>query len=622
MSSMSENNQKELRKQVMTLPRLPGVYLMKDRAGAVIYIGKAKDLRARVRSYLGVGDGRVQIAYLMRRVVKIEQIVTEDEEQAFILERDLIKRFKPRYNIRLKDDRAYLSVRIDQTACWPRIELVRKIENDGAEYFGPFSKGNELRELLEVIRNVVPLRTCADTVLHNRQRPCLEHQIKRCAAPCCLPVDREQYGIWIKQALALIQGRVGVTIEQLKQERDLAAADLNFEEAAAIRDRINLLEQYASGQQIVSHRGESRDVFAIYREGSWIALSVLLVRNGRIADSKNFSFQNVYLENDQILESVITQYYENDREIPEEIVVESKVVGGDIIASVLKKKRGAALKLTWPQRGLKYRLVKLAKLNAKQYFLQVVDADSRYAELSKKLAEMLSLAQVPRRIECVDISNLQGSDIVGAAVVFYDGQPEKAAYKRYLLKVEGKPDDFASIYEVVSRRLRRANETGTLPDLLVIDGGSAQLKKALLARDEQGISLDIVAMAKLRKRRKRMSDEEEFKPERIFLPGRAASIELAADDAVTHFLQRVRDEAHRYVIGFHRQRRSKRALDSILDDIAGLGSGRKSRLLAHFGSVGAMRKASVEQLARVGRMSLLIAKNLHNSLGKSNIIPD
>lgn len=618
MSDADQKERRNLRKQVASLARLPGVYLMKDCEGTVIYVGKAKDLRARVRSYLGVGDGRVQISYLMRRVVKIEQIVTEDEEQAFILERDLIKRFKPRYNIRLKDDRAYLSVRIDATAQWPRLELVRKVEQDQAEYYGPFSKGNELRELLEIIRNVVPLRTCSDTVLHNRQRPCLEFQIKHCAAPCCLPVDRGQYLEWLKQARALIQGRVASTIEQLKRERDLAAADLNFEEAAVVRDRINLLENYASGQQISSHHGESRDVFAIHRDGNWVALSVLMVRNGRVADSKNFGFQNVYLGDGEVLEAAITQYYENDREIPEELIIESVISDGDLLLSVLKKKRGAALKLTCPKRGLKYRLVRLAKLNAQQYLLQVVDADSRYSEISEQLAGMLNLVQTPRRIECVDISNLQGSDIVGAVVVFYDGQPQKTSYSRYLIKSDGKPDDFAAVYEVVSRRLRRSRDGGSLPDLLIIDGGASQLKKALQARDEQAVSVDVVAMAKMRKLHKRLSGEDQFKPERIFLPGKAAPIELAADVPITHFLQRIRDEAHRYVIRFHRQRRGKRALDSILDDIAGLGSGRKSRLLAHFGSVGAMRKASVEQLASVGRMSRLIAKNLHDSLGNSD----
>ena len=610
---MTSNLQTELKKQVERLPRLPGVYLMKDKDARVVYVGKAKDLRARVRSYLGVGDGRLQIQYLMRRVVQIEQIVTEDEEQAFILERDLIKRFKPRYNIRLKDDRSYLSIRIDESLEWPRLELVRKIDNDAAVYFGPFSRGNELRELLEVIRNVVPLRTCSDTVLYNRQRPCLEHQIKRCAAPCCLPVDREQYRAWLKQAMALIQGRVSATIAQLKQERDLAAEDLRFEEAAALRDRISVLEQYASGQQIVSHRGESRDVFAVYREGGWVALCVLAVRNGRISDSKTFSFQNVHLEDDQVLESVVTQFYESDREIPEEIVVETEIPNSDLIRDVLRKRRGQALTLTSPKRGLKLRLIKLARLNARQYFMNVVDAETRYAEVSQQLASMASLSQVPRRIECVDISNLQGSDIVGAVVVFYDGQPDKASYKRYLLKSDGKPDDFASIYEVVSRRLRRGKE-GSLPDLLIIDGGAGQLQKALEARADHEVSLDVVALAKMRKRKKRSPDEDEFKPERLFVAGQSDAIELPSESAVTHLLQRIRDEAHRFVIRFHRQRRSKRALDSILDSVSGLGSSRKARLLKHFGSLGAMRQATIEDLAKVGRMSRAIAEKLQGSL--------
>ena len=591
-----------LRGQVAAFPRLPGVYLMKNRAGEVIYVGKAKDLRARVRTYFLGGDGRRQIAYLLQRVQAVEKIVTATEQQALVLERDLIAKYKPRYNIRLKDDSAFLSIRIDEHAAWPRLELVRTRENGGARYFGPYSFSYELRSMLEIIKRVVPLRTCADTVLYNRQRPCLEYQIKRCAGPCCLAADREQYRRWVRQAVSILEGRTDTLADELTAQMEKASAELRFEDAAALRDRLNVLTNFKAGAALVSSRGEARDVFALYREERLAALSVIKVRGGRVADSSNFSFEEVAVEDAEVLEGALLQFYERGREVPEEIVVPIELINQSMISEALSAKRKAAVEIIVPERGIKARLLDLAQLNAREHFVAVFDAETRYKELARELAVKLRLKQVPRRIECVDISNLQGSDIVGALVSFYDGVADKSAYRTYTISQEGKADDFAAISEVVGRRLESGTRDGALPDLLLIDGGPGQLAMALEARDVLGVELEMAAIAKLRVEPDVRSAEITKKPERMYLEGEKAPLELAPADETTRFLQRVRDEVHRFVIGFHRRRRAGRVFRSVLDEIPGVGPERRARLLRTFGSLQHIAEASLEEVAKAGRM--------------------
>ncbi|MCB0337110.1 MAG: excinuclease ABC subunit C, partial [Bdellovibrionales bacterium] len=309
--SSSENNPRlpELKAKVADFPTLPGVYLMRDREGDVIYVGKAKSLRTRVKSYFAGGDGRFQIEFLLRRIHDIENIVTDSEEQAFILERDLITKYKPRYNIRLKDDKAFLSIRIDEDDPWPRLELVRRVESDGARYFGPYTYSYELKTVMDVIKKVVPLRTCSNTVFFNRQRPCLEYQIKRCAGPCCLEVDADDYRRWVKQAISILEGKTAPIVKQLTTIMERASDELRFEDAALYRDRIQILENFSEGLKFVSTGGENRDVFALYREEGLATLSVLQVRNGRISGNSNYSFSNVAVSSEEVLESALEQYY-------------------------------------------------------------------------------------------------------------------------------------------------------------------------------------------------------------------------------------------------------------------------------------------------------------------------
>ena len=570
---------------------------------------KPKNLKARTSSYFNKGgDGRAQVQFLIRRVRAIENIVTDSEEQAFVLERDLITKYKPRYNIRLKDDKAYLSVRIDENSAWPRLELVRKIEQDSARYFGPYTYSYELKTILEIIKRVVPLRTCTNTVFYNRQRPCLEYQIKRCAGPCCLDVDKDQYREWVKQAISILEGKTESLEKELEKMMQIASDDLRFEDAAIYRDRVEALKNAKKNQRMVSSGTEDRDAIAIYREERLATLSILQVRNGRVAHNKNFSFSNVEVSNEEILESAIEQFYKEDAEIPEELIIQFEIENIDFVKSLLKERRGRVVSFTVPKRGLKFRLLGLSEVNAKQHFLTKFNSEDRYIEIATALSKKVGLKQIPRRIECIDISNFQGSDIVGAVVVFFDGSADKSNYKRYRISNQDKPDDFASIYEVVSRRLKRAIENNEFPDLLIIDGGPGQLSMACKARDDLNLNLDIISLAKMRTDKK--SEKPDKKPERIYTEASSEAIVLEATTELTHFIQRVRDEAHRFVISYHRSSRKKRVFASVIDEVPGIGPERKRRLLNHFGSLKEIGQANDTQVAKVGRMSIILARKL------------
>ena len=615
--SIENSSQQELlAEQVKGMPRSAGVYLMKDKNSEIIYIGKAKNLKARLNQYIKGSDERSQIEFLMRRVVKIEIVITDTEEQAFILERDLINKHKPRYNIRLKDDKAYLSIRIDENVEWPRLELVRRVEHDGASYYGPYSFSYEVRELLELINRVVPLRSCTDTLFYNRVRPCLEYQIKRCAGPCCLPVEAAEYRHWVKQAKSILEGKTEGLVADLNRMMDLAAEELRFEDAAVYRDRLNMLENFKTGQKYLSSSADDKDVWSLYREESLAVVSLLKFRRGRVANVLNYALEDVRILNSELLQSLLEQYYRTGAEFPHEVILSDAPADLNFVMEHLKELAGYRVEVVVPERGLKFRLLKLAELNAQQHYRANFNSELRSQELAKALAKLCALKQLPRRVECLDISNLQGSDIVGAIVSFYDGQPDKRNYKRYRIKSSGVPNDFASVFEVVTRRLRRGMEEDSLPDLLVIDGGPGQLSAALKARDEVGSNLDIISIAKERQAQvSGRGRKQNAKQERIYLkPERDAAIILDVDQLAGRFLIQLRDETHRFVITFHRERRAKRVVSSVLDQIRGLGPERRQRLLKHFSSTKNIAAASVDEIARVGRMSKALAQKTKDYL--------
>lgn len=592
----------DLRQKTNTIPKKPGVYIMKDTHGEVIYVGKAIDLRARVRNYLGAGDGRYQIRYLVQRLDDIEVLVTNSEEEAFVLERDLIQRFKPRYNIRLKDDKAFYHVKINRNDPWPRIELVRKAEFDGALYFGPFTFSGGLRSLLNVIKSVIPLRTCTNTVFYNRTRPCLEYQIKRCAGPCCLPVKPEDYEVWIEQAISLLRGETENTKQYLLAAMETASRELRFEEAASLRDKIETLEKYAGGAP--EHTGAGRDVFAVHRDQEQAAVCVLSESGGRIIDTKFFYLSEIEVDDESLLEGVISEFY-NERPVPQEIVTSALFENQSIVLAGLRSKSESVV-IVSPEEGSAKRLLQIANLNARQSFESYFNKEAEYSETATELSLLFGLKQIPRRIEAIDISNLQGTDIVGACVCFVDGSPVKDQYRRYTISHQGEQNDFLAIYEVVKRRL---HSTQDLPDLIVIDGGKQQLEMAIKAREEAKVDIDIVSLAKAR-----TLDGINRSQERVFLPDKSDSIPLKEGSKVFGLLTRLRDEVHRFAINFHRTKRKKRVMRSQLDSVLGVKPEMKRRLLSAFGTIKAIGDAEVEEIAKAGRMPKSLAKKVKESL--------
>lgn len=611
--------------RLRALPTLPGVYLMKAADGKVIYVGKAKNLRNRVRSYFSGGDGRQSIPFLLRRIVDIETVVTQDEKQALVLENDLIKTHTPRYNIRLKDDKAHLIVRIDLNKEWPSIELVRKERSDGARYIGPFAFGYELKILLEVIRNSVTLRTCSDRVLMNRVRPCLEYQIKRCAGPCCLPVNRAEYLEWVDEAIKILEGRGDEVIEMLENKMLTASQQLRFEEAALIRDQIQALENAKKERPPQSFSDGAKDAIGLHYEGERAEISILQVRHGRLRNAKTFGFEDLKIPDEELLSSFLSQYYSNGEEIPSEIYLPFNLEDVEAREALYSEKCDAKVQITVPQKGEKHRLILLAQENARENFLARFGATAGEGDVSlRALKDELGLEQIPRMVECVDISHFQGGSTVASVVHFKDARPDKNRYRTFILdSQEGKPDDFASMFEVVERHLSRCAEENTLPDLMVIDGGAAQLSEALQVRSKLGLNQPtMIGLAKKRGIKQAyysvVAGEGGFyKPERVYVEGKSGPIVLRENSKGLFLLERLRDEAHRFAITFHRARRTKSVFKSPLDGVMGLGQRRRNILLREFGSIARIRNTTAEQITDKTGIPLKVAKAVIEKLNRS-----
>lgn len=602
------------------MPKTAGVYLMKDRSGRVLYVGKAKNLRNRVRSYFFGGDGRPSVPFLVATVASIDTVVTEDERQAIVLESDLIKKYKPRYNIRLKDDKAHLVVRVDMNQDWPRLEVVRKVEEDGARYIGPFAFGYEARVLLDIVRRTVPLRTCSDSVLHNRVRPCLEYEIKRCSGPCVLPVDRGQYFAWVETAIEILEGKNEQVAARLEAEMERAGAEMRFEDAADYRDRLEVLSRLTQERVTSGFPMGSRDAFGLFREGRAVEVSVLSVRRGRLFDVRTFGLGEVEIPNEELLTSLLSQYYLEQHEIPEEILLPFPIEDRHSREQLFSEKRGGAVHILTPQRGAKARLLALALANARENFGARFGGEDRSDETLRSLQRELGLEQMPRTIECVDISHFQGSATVASVVRFQDGKPDKQRYRHFYLSQEGKPDDFASMREVTRRHLSRGVEEHELADLVIIDGGAAQLSQAVKERNALGLSTPV--MVGLAKKRRRVSSYHnaalrDRKPERVFFEGESLPLVLKPDSDALRLLERIRDEAHRFAVSFHRKARTRRAFESPLDRIPGVGPTRRKLLLKTFGSLRALRAATPEEVSERAGLPPALAARIVSLLARS-----
>ena len=609
---------KTIAEKLANLPSRPGVYLMRDKAGKVIYVGKAKDLRSRVRAYFNSADERSQVQFLVQRIEDVETLVTTSDKEALILENNLIKQYKPRYNIRLKDDKSYLSIKVTTGHPWPRIFATRKIVKDGSRYFGPFSSAVAARETIDIIEKHFLLRNCTDHNFRNRSRPCLQYQIKRCMAPCVLPVPEDVYREHVRQAMLFIDGKRQELVAELRQKMQQKSEALEFEAAARIRDQIQAVEKTLEKQRMVAHWGADQDIFGLYREGGFIEVQVLLVRQGKLTENLSYSLEDLEFPDEEIVASVLTQFYQGPRFVPDEILVPVELEDRDARAEYLSERKGKKIEIICPQRGDKRHLVQMAEENAKQSFGERHDQEKAREKMLRELEQNLHLKRYPQRIECFDISTIHGAHAVGSMVTFINGEPDKRFYRHFRIRTidaSSGGDDFGMMLEMLKRRFARGKEDADLPDLIVVDGGRGQLAMALTAMAELGIDgVDAVGLAKMRVQAAARSTEIERSEERVFLPGQSNPVILKRNSNALFLLQRVRDEAHRFAITHHRKLRSRQTLYSALDRIPGVGGARKRALLRAFGSVKRIEAATLEELLQVPLMNQRIAQDILQAL--------
>lgn len=605
-----------------TVTTSPGVYIMKAAGDAVVYVGKAKNLRLRLRQYFRPGDDTrffVAAGLLSRVLVEIETIVVENEKEALLLENHLIKRHQPRFNVKLRDDKQYLVLRIDPNSDFPRVEVVRNIKDDSARYFGPYHSATSCRSTLRTLNRHFQLRTCTDHVLKTRKRVCLQYQIQRCPGPCVHPVDRAQYTDQVDDVMMFLSGKNDQLLSRLKSRMREKAKAEEYEAATQLRDSAHAVERSLSRQNVVQEEPVDQDVFGMWRRADLVEVVVLFVRGGKLVGKRAFRQRDQEFSDQQVLEAFVQQYYQTGTLIPNEVLIPSAIEGGSVLAEWLSELRGKRVKLLWPRRGQKLRLIELANKNAAASAMTKSGRDDDKEAIMEKLVKRLSLRRRPQRIECFDIAHLQGSETVASMVVFIEGEATNSLYRKFNVKTVGN-DDFGAMFEVLTRRFKRAlkgDEGWEFPDLLVVDGGKGQLSSALAALEDLGIDVgseagfDVVGLAK-----ERDDTTGSAHPDRVFLRNAKDAIPLRSNTAELFLLARLRDEAHRFANTFHRKQRTKRSLQSSLDQVPGIGPTRRRALLRHFGSVKAIGKASVEEVAGVESMSQSAAQAVVNHLAK------
>ncbi|MFN0205422.1 MAG: excinuclease ABC subunit UvrC [Planctomycetota bacterium] len=584
---------RELIELVDEIPVQPGCYIFRDSSDAPLYVGKAKELRTRVRSYFRAGgDGRVLIPFLASKASRVETIITKTEAEAILLEDTLIKKFKPPFNLRLKDDKAFYLLRLDPNVEFPRLEWVRRRRSDRALYFGPYASSGALRRTIRFLHSMIPLRDCSDHILANRSRPCLKHSLGRCSAPCVKLITQENYKALVDRAVDLLQGRTSEVEKLLELKMADAAKNLEFERAARLRDSLQALRTTTETQGVRMGRATDRDVLGLEREGARVTLQFLPFRQGRLECGKLYKF-TTDLPDSEIISSLLTQIYYGDAFIPREIYISHEPHDADVLREWLVSRRGGPVQLSVAKSGDAKRAVQMAVENAKAALATRDGEEAAAQDALERIREMLQLEEPPSIMDCFDISTLQGNSTVASRVRFVDGIPEKAGYRRYKITSFAGQNDFAAMHEVVSRSLRRDVEENTLPDLVIIDGGPAQLASALEAREEAG-AFDLCMISLAKDRTVSNDTKTEHSGERIFLPNVKDPIPLNPRTAECHLLTKIRDEAHRFAITYHRKQRGK--ITGQLDQIEGVGPKRRRQLLQTFGSIGEVKNATVTDI--------------------------
>ncbi len=555
---MENFNNSELLSKVSGFPATPGVYLMKDKTGRVIYVGKAKCLKVRVRQYFGTHDSRYHVLFLMKRVVAIDFIETKNESEALLLENSLIKKHKPRYNMFLKDDKTYQGVKITMSHAFPRLIPTRKIKKDGALYYGPFTSSDSLYQVKAFIDQYLKLRTCNDHEFNNRTRPCLEYQIKRCSAPCVGYVTKEEYAAQIASVKLFLEGKNKNFQKLVTEEMKQAAAAENFEDAARLRDLLASMNVLLEGQSVTQLSFEFTDILAVERRDDKIGVAVLMVRDAHLIDSRYYVFNSLE-EDREFLQNFITQYYTENSFIPREILVPETLLNDELITDLLKERSGHDVVLRLPKRTERRELFEMAKQNLSSHFSRDHQVQIDKKTVLERLKTELKLDNFPERMECYDISNISGEFAVGSLVSFVDGEKFSAGYRHFNIKTVVGPNDFAMLKEVFLRRFKREESDWIKPDLIVVDGGKGQLAQALKVFEELDIvGVDVVSIAKGKGEGARAKGLwKEKKEEEIYIPGRKNPVILRRGSPELMLLQNIRDEAHRFAIEHHRKKRDR-----------------------------------------------------------------
>ncbi|MFC2005792.1 excinuclease ABC subunit UvrC [Chloroflexota bacterium] len=604
--------------QLKQLPASPGVYLMRDAEGNILYVGKAANLHHRIRSYFGTSQKlSPKLQRMVAQVNDLDFFVTNSEQEALILECNLIKRHHPHYNVRLKDDKSFPYLKINLNEDWPRVYVTRRLEENGGQYFGPFASAKSVRQTMKVLKGIFPFRSCSRAITGSDLRPCLDYHIHHCLGPCIGVVSKQEYADVIKQVILFLEGKQEMIVQGLKSKMKKAAEVLDFEKATLLRDQIQAIDRVIEGQKIATTIRGEQDVIAFASDKDRAYVQVFFIRSGKLIGRESFSLQGTSSEEPkQIMSSFIKQFYGSTPYIPPLLLLQHPLEDRTVIENWLQSKRGARVHIQVPYRGNKKQLVKIVAENAEQGLQQLkVKQQATPSVLTAALAEIeekLQLPCLPSRVECYDISNIQGMSAVGSMVVFDKGKPKPSQYRRFKIKTVSGANDYAMLQEVLRRRFKRvstessdtaanASAWAVLPDLVLIDGGKGQLNTALSVMQEIGAgSVPAASLAK--------------ENEEIFIPQRAEAIILPRSSPGLQLLQRLRDEAHRFALVYHQKIRKKNTFTSLLDTIPGIGPNRKRALLRHFGSVRAIREASTEELAATRGISQSLAQKIKEHL--------
>lgn len=616
IGAVSDNRQ-ELLHRVRALPDRPGVYMFKDAKGKVIYVGKAARLRERVRSYFGSPRSlEPKVRALVAQIADLEYIVTRTAAEALVLEASLVKRHQPFFNVRLKDDKHYPYLKIDLSDPWPRVEIARRVLPDGARYFGPYASAGSVRKALDLVKKLFPWRSCTKVITGTDPRPCLEYYIHRCLGPCASLCTKEEYDRVIRQTIKFLEGRTDEVVADLWQQMEEAAENLEFERAAHLRDQIRAIQRMGERQAVDLGRYVDMDVFGLAREGPDACVQVFFVRGGNVIGRDHFALDGAQDEPEAaVLASFLSQFYEAATYVPEQVLLPVPVEDQPLLEAWLSERRGGPVRLLVPEGGQEAALVEMARDNAREALqalrVRVLSQRGALRQALEELAEELDLPGPPRRIECYDISNIQGAHAVGSMVVFVDGQPRPAEYRRFRIKFVSGPNDFAMLQEVLRRRFRRARDAASrgesdesfakLPDLLMVDGGKGQVSAAHDVMRDMGLGhIPLVGLAK--------------RFEELYVVDLAEPIVLPRTSQALYLVQRIRDEAHRFAITYHRKVRDKAGMESVLDSIPGIGPKRKKALLRKFGSLQGIREAPLDEIAATPGFTRALARRVLESI--------